>query len=145
MWTSRKLQDFPTDAKIITSTWFMKKKSNGTYQASINARGYDQAEGMHYNAANIVLSVTNYMCICIFMVVTLMAGHIAKILDMKGAFLHGEFDEVEETMYMAVPEGFELIHQSNMVLVMLKTIYELKNVAREFLERSVERIYCDGL
>ena len=114
----------------------MKKKSNGTYQARLNARGYEQAEGLHYNAANIVLLVTNDMCIRVFMVVSMMAGHIAKIVDMKGAFLHGEFDEVEETMYMVVREGFEGIYQINMELMMLKTIYGLKNVAREFLEKS---------
>ena len=31
----------PTDAKILSSTWAMKKKSNGVYRARMNARGYE--------------------------------------------------------------------------------------------------------
>jgi hypothetical protein len=31
----------PRNAKVMTSTWAMKKKSNGTYRARLNARGYE--------------------------------------------------------------------------------------------------------
>ena len=34
--------------KIITSTWAMKKKSNGKYHARLNAQGYEQKCGVHY-------------------------------------------------------------------------------------------------
>ena len=34
----------------------MKKKSNGTYRARLNARGYEQHEGVHYNLRNQELS-----------------------------------------------------------------------------------------
>ncbi len=33
--------------KAITSTWTMKKKSNGTYRARLAARGFQQQEGLH--------------------------------------------------------------------------------------------------
>ena len=35
--------------KIMTSTWAMKKKSSGKFRARLNARGYEQVEGEHYN------------------------------------------------------------------------------------------------
>ena len=35
-----------------------------------------------------------------------MVEWITKILDMKGAFLHDEFDEGEKKIYTSVLEGF---------------------------------------
>ena len=63
-------------------------QANDTYQSRINARGYEQVEFMHYDVANIPFPFTNEMSIHIFMVLTLMAVWIAKILDVKEEFLH---------------------------------------------------------
>ena len=70
--TPRKLHDLLSDEKIIISTCSMKKKANVAYHSSLNAIVYDKLEGMHYNASKIALMVTNYMSICISMVLTLM-------------------------------------------------------------------------
>ena len=96
MWTPRILKDVPSGAKVITSTWAMKKKANGTYRARFNARGFKKVEGVHYDTADISSPVTNDMSIRIVMVLTLMAGWIAKVVDVKGAFLHGVFNEGTE-------------------------------------------------
>ena len=132
MWMPHKLHDFPPNAKIIASTWAMNKKSNGKYQSRINAIGYEQVEGLYYDAPNSTSPVTNDMVIRIGVVLTLMAGGVAKHLDVKGVFLHGEFDEIENKIYMAVSEGFEDIYKSDVVLMLLKTIYGLKNVEKKF-------------
>ena len=92
VWAPWKLQDVPPDAKKIISTWNMKKKANGIYQARLNAKGCEKVEGLHYNTSNTTFLVTNDMSICFFMVLMLMAGWVAKILDMKGAFLYCKFD-----------------------------------------------------
>lgn len=39
-----KLSDVPKLAKMLTTTWAMKKKSNGTYIARLNMRGYEQID-----------------------------------------------------------------------------------------------------
>jgi hypothetical protein len=39
----------PKQAKILTSTWAMKKKSSGVYQAQVTACGYKQIDGAHYD------------------------------------------------------------------------------------------------
>ena len=36
-----KLEDVPKGAKLLTTTWAMKKKSNGTYRVRLNMRGYE--------------------------------------------------------------------------------------------------------
>ena len=141
-----KREDVPANARIITSTWAMKKKANGTFRARLNARGFQQQEGVHYDAADISSPVTNDMSIRTVMVLALMAGWTAKIIDVKGAFLHGEFDEGMEPVYMAVPEGFEKKYDGNVVLKLLKTIYGLKNAAKAFwkeLLRAFKAMGCE--
>ena len=132
VWTPRKLRSLPPDAKIITSTWAMKKKASGIYRARLNARGFEQVNGIHFNQENIASPVTNDMSIRIVMVLALMAGWISQILDVKGAFLHGEFEEGEEPIYMEVPQGFEKYYGPDVVLLLLKTIYGLKQAAKAF-------------
>ncbi len=44
-------KDVLEGTKILTLTWAMKKKANGTYHARMNARGYEQVDGKHYNGA----------------------------------------------------------------------------------------------
>ena len=54
-----KLINVPKGAKMLTSIWAMKKKSNGTFRARINMRGYEQIDGDHYDSASISSPVTN--------------------------------------------------------------------------------------
>ena len=41
------------------------------------------------------------------MTLLLMARWLAQVLDVKGAFLRGEFETGMLLMYMKVPEGFQ--------------------------------------
>ena len=126
------LKDVPVGSEFITSTWSMKKKENVTYRTRLNVRVFQKVELVHYDAADIALPVTNDMSIRILMVLALITGWISKIVDIKGAFLHGGFDEGTEPVYMAVPEVFENHYNNQVVLLLLKTIYGLKNAAKAF-------------
>ena len=57
--------EVPKEAKVFMSTWAMKKKSNGTFRAHVNARGYEQIEGIHYDADTTAAPVVKKMTICI--------------------------------------------------------------------------------
>ena len=48
-----KKDDVPKDAKILTSTWAMKLKADGTKRARVTARGYEQKPGEHYDQTGI--------------------------------------------------------------------------------------------
>eukprot|EP00957_Ditylum_brightwellii_P013986 1055415-Ditylum_brightwellii.AAC.1 len=93
----------PKNTKVVTSTWAMKKKANVTYQARLNARGYEQRDQEHYDASSIAAPVANNMTICVVMVFMLMAGWCGHIVNVKDAFLHGDFEDGEE-IYMEVPQ-----------------------------------------
>ena len=49
----------PTRSKILTTTWAMKKKANGTYKARLNMRGCEQIANVHYQPEWISAPVTN--------------------------------------------------------------------------------------
>ena len=96
----------PEGAKILSSAWAMKKKVNGVYRARLNARGFEQVDGEHCNEDDKAAPVVNDAAIHIALVLVLMAGWWAEILDARGAFSHGEFEEGQE-VHMDAPQGFE--------------------------------------
>jgi hypothetical protein len=98
--------DLKVDTKIIDSVWAMKKKINGTLPGRMNARGFMQVEGRHYNGKTISSPVTNSATIRIVLTLMIMASMLAHVVDVKGAFLHEELEDVE-IIHMKIPQGFE--------------------------------------
>ncbi len=94
----------------ITSTWIMKTKSDGTYRARLVARGFQQVEGQHYDTTARSSPVTSDTAIWMVLTIMLVAKYEARVIDIKGAFLKGEFKNDEE-IYMRVLEGFEKYYQ----------------------------------
>ena len=132
MWTPVQIKDVPTNAKILTSTWAMKKKANGTFRARCNARGYEEVDGVHYDGTSIAAPVTNELSVRTLFVMMLMADWVGHVLDVKGAFLRGEFEPNQPPIYIKVPEGFENFYPIGCVLLLLHTIYGLKEAAMAF-------------
>lgn len=60
VWTAVAGKDAPEGAKVITSTWAIKKKANGTYIARLNAIGSEQVGGEHYNSGTMRLRFALY-------------------------------------------------------------------------------------
>ena len=123
--------EVPDDATIIGSTWAMKKKPTGTHRARLNARGFEQIEGVHYDSKNISSPVVNEVTFRIALVMMLTFQMFADILDVKSAFLHGEFEN-DEKIYVEVPEGFEDFYPADVLLLLLKTMCGLKQAAFAF-------------
>ena len=74
VWTAINRNKVRPDGKTLTRAWAMKKKASGAYRARVNARGYEQEEGIHYNEANIAAPVTNDTTIRIALVLAILAG-----------------------------------------------------------------------
>jgi len=121
----------PKGMKIIDSTWAMKKKSNGTYRARMNARGFRQIDGEHYESHQKAAPVANDITIRIVLVLMLLFKFHGELLDVKGAFLHGTFGD-NERIYMEVPEGMTQHYPKGSVLLLLRTLYGLVQGARAF-------------
>ena len=126
------MRDVPSNAKIITSNWTMKKKTNGIYRSIINARRFEQLEGMNYNEANIASPVTNDTIISMAMVLALMASWEEIIIYVKGDLFHGGFEEEDETCYMEVLHVFEKYYDNDVFLMLFRTLYRIKNTENIF-------------
>ena len=80
--------ELPARTRPIDSTWVCKKKSNGTLRGRLNVRGFKQIAGQHYDSSSIHAPVTDATSIRVIMVLMIMAGWVANVVDVKGAFLH---------------------------------------------------------
>ena len=77
----------PKDAKVISTTWAMKPKSNGTFRARVNSWGLMQVSGEHYNADSISSPVTNEATTRVVLVLSLIFSWTNELVDVKGAYL----------------------------------------------------------
>jgi hypothetical protein len=136
--------DLPPGTKIIDSVWAMKKKSNGTLHGRINARGFNQVKEQHYDGTTISSPVTNSATIRIELVLMVMANTIAHVVDVKGAFLHSEFEDSKK-IHMKIPKGFEKHFPVESVLLLLKCLYGLKQAAKAFWRQLLHAAKAMGL
>ena len=132
----------PVGSKILTTTWAMKKKTNGALRGRLNARGYKQIDGEHYHAANIAAPVTNASTVRV--VVTLWAANpkwVAEVVDVEGAFLQGKFKDGEE-LYIEVPDGMSQYYgdRKDTVLKMNVPLYGTKQAAHCFYATLVDEV-----
>ena len=78
VWESLDKKDLPEGAKVITSTWACKKKSNGTYHDKLNARRFEQIAGKYFDPTSTAAPVTNNTAIRIVLVLMLLANCMAR-------------------------------------------------------------------
>ena len=131
VWVAIQRCKVPKWAKILTSTWACKKKSNGVYRARLNARGFEQVDGMHYIKSDKSAPVVGMVSVMIILTLITMMNWYACLVDVHGAFLLGNFEPGVE-MYMEVPQGFEKYYPGDVVLKLLKTIYGTIQAAKRF-------------
>jgi hypothetical protein len=80
-WVAVLMENIPKGEKIISSTWAMKKKSNGVYRARLNARGYEQVDGKHYKEDNKAAPVVNDTAFHVLLILMMMALWHAKVME----------------------------------------------------------------
>jgi hypothetical protein len=131
VWTPVPKAEVPADAKVLTSTWAMKKKANGNFRARPNGLGFEQVPGIHYDPKSLAAPVVSLMTIRIVFVLMIMANWIAYVLDGRGAFLKGDFGD-GETLYLHVIRVIEKWYSGNVILLLKKTLYGLKQAAYRF-------------
>jgi hypothetical protein len=130
-WEPVKKSLLPKGAKVIYSTWGCKKKSTGKLRGCLNARGFKQVEGVHYNGTSTHAPVTNAGTIRIKLLLRIMTDWQGQIVDVKGTFLHGELKD-GEVIYMKVPCGFEKFYPDDVVLKLKKCICRIQQAVMAF-------------
>jgi hypothetical protein len=110
----------------------------------MNARGFKQVAGQHYNGTTISSPVTNSATIRIVLTLMIMASMKAHVVDVKGAFLHGEFED-KEIIDMKVPQNIEKHFLEGSVSLLKKCIYGLKQAAKAFWRQLLHAASAMGL
>ena len=90
---------------------------------------------MHFKKNSISSPVTNEVTIRIVLVLIILLLLVAGVLDMKGTFLQGEFDNDKEQIYITVLDGLEEYYRSNVLLKLLILIYGLCNASMVFYKK----------
>ena len=97
----------------------------------MKARGFEQVPGIHFDPKSVAAPVVSLMTIRIVFVLMIMAGWTGHVLDVRGAFLKGDFAD-DETLYIHVPQGMEAWYGTEVYLQLQKTLYGLKQAAYRF-------------
>ena len=81
VWEVANIDSIPPGAYIIDSTWVMKKKANGEYQARLAARGFRETQGELFVRHDISLLVMHDITVRIVLVLMLMGNMVAHLVD----------------------------------------------------------------
>ena len=127
----------PKNQRIVDCKWIFKVKEGMTstepvrFKARLVAKGFTQVEGVDYN--EIFSPVVKYTTIRTVLALVTQFNWELEQLDVKTAFLHGDLDE---TIYMRQPEGFEVFKKgTELVCLLKKSLYGLKQSPRQWYKR----------
>ena len=138
-----KLVPTPESTIILKNKWVYKIKYNTEnntkiYKARLVVKGYEQRAGIDYNET--YSPVARHDSIRAFLSVTASEKMHLKQFDVKTAFLNGV---LSEKVYMYQPEGF--CNKRKEVCLLLKSIYGLKQAAKDWNDAFVEWLRLFGL
>ncbi len=85
VWEAVEKANVPLDTKVITPTWACKKKANVMLQGQVVARGFQQVPHQHYDHTAVAAPVANNMMIHSALVLMLLGGWAAHIVDVNGS------------------------------------------------------------
>ena len=115
------LEELPADREPIGCRWIFKKKEDGRFKARLVAKGYSQHLGIDYQET--YAPVAKFTTLRILLSLVNENDWELDGMDVKTAFLHRE---LEETIYMDIPEGILPNHRagdtSRMACRLIKTI-----------------------
>ena len=130
VWRFRKRSEIPSDRRCVKCKWVFKIKRNGVFRARLVACGYTQIPGVDFtDAFSPVIHDTTWR---ILLIVKLLWGLDACLIDVKSVFLHGY---LTNDIYMDYPGGMTGVNNFVNCLELLKCIYGLVQAARQFFRK----------
>ena len=125
VYRKRRRRDIPTGRKCVKCKWVFEIKRNGIFRSQLVACGYSQVPGIDFTES--YAPVINDITWRILIIIKMIFGYNAKIVDVETAFLYGNLDE---QIFMDCPPGME--HEEHKCLELNKSIYGLVQAARQY-------------
>ena len=124
------LLKLPEGRKPVGCRWVFKVKHNADgslerYKARLVAKGYSQEEGIDYEET--YSPVARYTSIRSVLAIASQLDLELHQIDAQTAFLNVE---LEEEIYMSLPEGYKEKGRANYVCKLNKSLYGLKQASR---------------
>jgi len=117
---------------LIGSKWVFKEKRDGQFRARLVCLGYSHIPGVDFR--DNYAPVGNDVTFQVVMVLRLMFGFHAVLLEVETAFLYGK---LEEEIYMEIPSGYKEVYQEagkGTVLKLQMAMYGLVQAARQWFK-----------
>jgi hypothetical protein len=125
------VDDIPPSTKLLDSTSANKLKAYGSTCCRLAIRGFQQIDGVHFDATNKAAPVVCDVTIRVVLILAIVANWLAWIVDVEGAFLQGQFQNGEQ-IFMKISNGLQKFYPSYIMLKLLRTLYELAQSAIQF-------------
>ncbi|SCZ88592.1 BZ3500_MvSof-1268-A1-R1_Chr10-2g03011 [Microbotryum saponariae] len=132
VFTITKRDELPAGAKVLASKFVFRTKRDKdgrptSYKARLVARGFTQRPGIDFKET--FAPTAKFVSIRTLIALAAARGYHIIQADIDKAYLHGE---LEEELYMRVPEGIRL--PDNVCLKLHRSIYGLKQAGRVWNE-----------
>ena len=117
-------------------------KADGTidkYRARLVVKGFRQREGLDY--FDTYTSITRITSIRVLIALAAVYGLQIHQMDVKVAFLNGD---LEEEIYMEQPEGFVVSKKEKKGCRLVKSLYGLKQVPKQWHAKFDQTILSNG-
>ena len=129
------VKEVPKDRKVVGSRWVFKEKRDekgnlAKYKARVVAQGFSQVPGQDFNAT--FASVAKFVTLHVLLALCAREDWELHQVDVKSTYLQGD---LEEEIYMRVPEGAVEPGKEGWVWRLLKAIYGLKQAGRQWKKR----------
>jgi hypothetical protein len=131
----------PAGTNIVGCRWVFTVKRDATgnitrYKARLVAQGYSQVPGVDF--FDTYAPVAKMASIRTVLALSARLNYEIHQVDVKNAYLNGEFEKDEEVIYMKLPPGSKLTSKTGQVLLLLRPLYGLKQSARHWYRRLWE-------
>ena len=131
----------PSGANVLRSKWVYKRKEEQTPDGNLGERlksrvvagGNSQIEGVDFSET--YAPVVKLTSIRVILSIVAMLGLLLHQMDFVTAFLNGDLNE---TVHMEQPRGFEKGDPAKVVCLLLKSIYGLKQSPRQWYAKIDE-------
>ena len=134
----------PTSKKAVDCKWLYRLKlgsgaSDKIYKARLVAKGFTQIPGVDFD--EVFSPVAKYTTICLLCALVAIFDLELDQMDVITAFLYGSLDE---EIYMKQPLGFVWKGQEDLVCLLQRSFYGLKQSSRQWNKRFDDFMLAQG-